>query len=428
VDDARLLFESMTTHQRSDRVLARAAIARALSRTDAAGALAQLSAALDDATKGGIIESGGEEVEALAVALGEMAEHAMVSPDHPLVAEALSRMQRLRNVKIDQRDQKSWGYSRAALATANAASRSRAGWLDVALAIQPLVWSEDLAKEVAAAVARARMRVDGGNEPPAQPTEKGEPRAPETIDLEELREETKFARRARTSTRAMAGALARGDLEAARRALTVAIAPTARSLPNDEFAALSSELAVSLLEGDERGREEGQRKLGEVMKTLPLEGGSVSNDLRVAAAIDRALSVGGAATSSRAAWVRRLVNDAIDAGLPASHRAGGMDAEDEKFVAESLGRAVAQLDEPELEARLLQAASVVGEYEDREGSEAGERRARRIERTLEGLAAARTEREIEAPLPTWRVALGKTWVARRFLKAAAGSSNACATT
>jgi hypothetical protein len=80
-------------------------------------------------------------------------------------------------------------------------------------------------------------------------------------------------------------------------------------------------------------------------------------------------------------------------------------------VAASLGRAVAELDEPELEVRLLQAASVVGKYEDpkafiMKGAETVEWRTRRIERTLEALAAARTEAEIEARLPRWRAALG----------------------
>jgi hypothetical protein len=349
--DARTLHASIPPEAKEARAVAGAVIA--LAEQEAEARDRGLSSAIDHASAEPIVQDGGEEVEALASLLAELAE---LPPSHRAVIATREAIERLCDRFIDRKDTRSRGAARALEACARASERD-AGWLAHAHALRVWVASGPLREAADAAIARPASIVVSEAAPlPAPP-------------LPELRGLRALAPRAFGAMAHVLAASRAERVEEGIEALSVAIEPTLALRA-------SPELVARWLQHLPRDRAARVLAAWDEPVLPPLAYRLAPRVLEGAAA--------------RAFVERSLVHGRV-------YERYGDGYYRTELVAEVLGAVAAASDE-ETCARLLHAACAVRQHEDRVESDAWRVRRQRVRVVIAALAPR----------------LGLDWVAARL--------------
>ncbi len=357
IDEAVRLHATMHEMGKDDRGAARAAIGRATNDD------AHLLAAIREAEQPPMIQSGGEETEALGAVLDELVG---LAADHPAVVTCVQRLLHWGKTYAEK-DARSWGVARGAQACV------RGGWLDHARALAEVVWNEQLRERCEAAIASGLVE-------PAAPRERGE-----EPTIEAIANQTFVDFRIRDATTRALYRLDAGDRDGAFASLLAGIdaAPPADAASAEEKVAWARALAAG------GRRDDAIRVLRSVVDDIPRAGCALAVELLGTDA-------------------RPFVEAALAAHVEQIRFSNHYELIDEG--ATYLARLVARLDARDLELRLIEAVAVVHQYEDRERSENARWRVRRVTEVLRELANAYPELAGASPtaerLDAWAGALG----------------------
>lgn len=356
---ARKLYEAIPKFAKGERAAA-CALLGMVSRDATA-----VREAIAAATSAPIIQVGGEEAEALAAVLAEYAA-AKLAADRAEVVATVRALESWGKNRVEK-DVRSYGIAFAAQTCV------RAGWMEHARALAEVLWDAANREPVEAAIA-------SGVAAPARERTLDEP------TLERVVAETSADYRLARATARALGRIDANDREAALAAMHAAFAASDASAGAADGEARVA-WARALAAGGQRER---------------------------AIAVLRAISPGGMprtgcelAVELFGADAGPFVEAAIADGLAAVTYSW---SRHEWPAAKYLAQLVARTNDAALETALIAATAVVRNLEDREHSQVGEQRRRRITETLRILADAYPELADATPtterLDAWTAALG----------------------
>lgn len=337
----------------------------------------RLHEAVTIATSKPIIQDGGEEAEALAAVLGEMA--TALAPSHEAVQACVDALVAWQ--KPVAKDVRSYGIALAAQTCV------RAGWIEHARTLAKAVYGGREAVEAAIA---------SGVAAPAPQRTLSEP------TLEEIAAESYADHRISKGTARALGRLDANDREAALAAVTAALAAGdagAGTATAEQRVAWARALAAGGRRAD---------AIGVLTSLLP--GGLPRSGCELAVEL-------------LATDARPFVEAAIAHGLAAV--SFSWSSTTEPPAALFLAQLVARTGDPDLECQLIAATAVVGRHEDSDGAVVAAQRVHRVSETLRVLADAYPELADATPtaerLDAWTAALGDHPASRGLIGAAAAA-------
>ena len=355
VQEAVQIHALMHDMGKDDRGAARAAIGRAIEDDS------HLLGAIREAECEPMIQSGGEETQALGAVLREFIG---LPADHAAVTKCVQRLLHWGKTYAEK-DTRSYGVAQGVFACV------RGGWIDHARSLAEVVWNGDLRAQCVAAIESGVVEPE-----PARGVE--EPTFDE-IDKIAYADSRIFAATSRASCR-----LDAGDRDGAFASLLFGI---------DKV--VSAEAGIAEKAAWARALAAGGRRDDALAAVTAI----VGRDLPAEAC---ALAVELLGTDARP-----FVERALEHELELVEYSTSYAKVDEP--ATYLARLVARVGAPDLEERLLRAVAVIREYEDREHAEVAKWRVRRITEVLRELANAYPElggTPAQDRLDAWTAAVG----------------------
>ncbi len=342
LEDARVLHGAIDVLAKSPRASARAAIALA-SPPEVRDA--ELLAAVAEASGAPIIQDGGEEVEALADLLAALD---VLPASHLAVDAACRAIASLSDRFVDRKDTRAYGAALAVVACARAAANDTA-WLDRAKTLRALVYGP--AEHADAAIEAATT---------GAPIAESPPRGSVAVrSLESVRAEPRIESRAEHALEHVLEASRAGRIDDGLEALAVALEPTVPAV-------VTPDLVARFVESLPRGR---------AAALLALWAAPVLPE-RAYRLAPKVLD----GDAARAFIERSIENGRVHATFSAEPYAPKIP------VAGTLAEIAAPLGDEALAARVLEAALVIREHEEREGSENERQRKIRVGSVIAALA------------------------------------------